>query len=117
LGWTNTSVSEKWLQMAEEEGLSQRKIATRLGISRNTVARYCKGEHMPREPKRRNSRSKVITEEVEAFIQSCLKEGKDPKVSKKGAPYSPPSIRTARRGKGIYRGRVHRAPVGEPDTR
>lgn len=72
---------------------------------------------MPREPKRRNSRSKVITEEVEAFIQSCLKEGKDPKVSKKGAPYSPPSIRTARRGKGIYRGRVHRAPVGEPDTR
>jgi len=103
--------------MAEEEGLSQRKIATRLGISRNTVARYCKGEHMPREPKRRNSRSKVITEEVEAFIQSCLKEGKDPKVSKKGAPYSPPSIRTARRGKGIYRGRVHRAPVGEPDTR
>ena len=38
---------------------------------------------MPREPKRRNSRSKVITEEVEAFIQSCLKEGKDRKYRKR----------------------------------
>ena len=27
------------------EGLSQREIARRLGISRNTVRKYCKGEH------------------------------------------------------------------------
>jgi transcriptional regulator with XRE-family HTH domain len=33
--------------MAAEDELSQREIARRLGISRNTVARYCKGEHMP----------------------------------------------------------------------
>jgi len=90
--------------MAEEKGVFQREIARRLGISRNTLVRYCKGEHMPREAKRRDSRSKVTTEEVEAFIRSCLMEDKDPKVSKKGAPYSPPNIRTARRGKGIYWG-------------
>lgn len=29
------------------EGLSQREIARKLGISRNTVRKYCKGEHMP----------------------------------------------------------------------
>jgi transcriptional regulator with XRE-family HTH domain len=34
-------------KMVAEDELSQREIARRLGISRNTVARYCKGEHMP----------------------------------------------------------------------
>ena len=29
------------------EGSSQREIAKRLGISRNTVRKYCKGEHKP----------------------------------------------------------------------
>ncbi len=29
------------------EGMSQRTIAKQLGISRNTVRRYCKGEQVP----------------------------------------------------------------------
>jgi DNA invertase Pin-like site-specific DNA recombinase len=33
-------------KMAAEDELSQREIARRLGISRNTVARYCTEEHM-----------------------------------------------------------------------
>lgn len=30
------------------EGLSQRQIASQLGISRNTVAKYCKGDTLRR---------------------------------------------------------------------
>jgi transcriptional regulator with XRE-family HTH domain len=35
------------------ENLSQRAIARKLGISRNTVKRYCKGENVPWETKPR----------------------------------------------------------------
>jgi len=31
------------------KGLSQREIARTLGISRNTVRKYCKGENLPFE--------------------------------------------------------------------
>ena len=34
------------------EGLSQREIAKRLGVSRNTVRRYCYGENIPGERKK-----------------------------------------------------------------
>ena len=57
-------------KMAVEDGLSQREIARRLGISRNTVARYCKGEHMPWEAKDRERKPSVVTGEVEDFIRS-----------------------------------------------
>lgn len=70
-------------KMAVEEGLSQREIARRLGISRNTVARYCKGEHMPWEAKDRGRKPSVVTGEVEDFIRSCLDRDKDPEVPRK----------------------------------
>ena len=63
--------------------LSQREIARRLGISRNTVARYCKGEHMPWEAKDRGRKPSVVTGEVEDFIRSCLDRDKDPEVPRK----------------------------------
>jgi transposase len=69
--------------MATEEGLSQREIARRLGISRNTVARYFKGEHMPWESARRDRKPGIVNEDIEGFIRSCLEHDKDPDVPKK----------------------------------
>ena len=55
-------------------GESQRSIAKSLGISRNTVAKYCKGAAVPWERKTPERDSTVLTDEVSAFILSCLEE-------------------------------------------
>lgn len=56
------------------EGLSQRTIANMLGISRNTVKRYCFGEVIPWEKRSQKEREKkVITEEVKEFVDQCFK--------------------------------------------
>jgi transposase len=70
-------------KMAAEDELSQREIARRLGISRNTVARYCKGEHMPWESAKRDRKPGVVNQDIEQFIRSCLEHDKDPDVPKK----------------------------------
>ncbi len=56
------------------EGLSQRAIARQLGISRNTVRRYCRGEHVPWERKPSARQASVITPEVIELIKSCFAE-------------------------------------------
>jgi transposase len=59
------------------EGLSQRAIAKRLGISRKTVKRYCLGEVIPWEKRPRAERQKkVITEEVKEFVKQCFEKDK-----------------------------------------
>ncbi len=55
-------------------GESQRKIAKALGISRNTVAKYCEGATVPWVRKTPERVSTVLTDEIIAFIQSCLDE-------------------------------------------
>ena len=55
-------------------GESQRQIAKTLGISRNTVAKYCEGAAVPWERKTPERVSTVLTDETIAFIQSCLEE-------------------------------------------
>lgn len=55
------------------EGLSQRTIANMLGISRNTVRRYCSGDVLPWEKRPLKERQKkVITEEVKEFVNQCF---------------------------------------------
>lgn len=60
--------------MHTQEGIGQREIARRLGISRNTVKKYCEGDHVPWERKSYERAATVVTEEVREFIQNCLKQ-------------------------------------------
>ncbi|MBO8158451.1 MAG: IS21 family transposase [Thermosyntropha sp.] len=64
------------------EGLSQRQIAKTLGISRNTVRRYCNGNNLPGERKNSKRKPSVVTPEIRAFIQDCLDEDKKEDVKK-----------------------------------
>ena len=56
------------------EGISQRGIAQRLHISRNTVKKYCDGDAVPWERKAHERAPEVVTEDVRVFIRGCLKE-------------------------------------------
>ncbi len=55
-------------------GESQRHIARALGISRNTVKKYCEGNAVPWERKIPERNSTVLTDETVKFIQNCLDE-------------------------------------------
>ena len=54
----------------------QRHIAKTLGISRNTVAKYCEGAAVPWERKTPERVSTILTDETVTFIRSCLEEDK-----------------------------------------
>jgi len=59
------------------EGLSIRAIAKKLGISRNTVKRYCLGEVLPWKKRPKVERQKkIITEEVREFVKQCFEQDK-----------------------------------------
>lgn len=55
-------------------GESQRHIAKTMGISRNTVAKYCEGESVPWERKTPEREATTVTDDVTAFITACLQE-------------------------------------------
>ena len=54
------------------DGVSQRQIARQLGISRNTVKKYLDGANMPWERKPYKRPATTLTDEVKAYIASCL---------------------------------------------
>lgn len=60
------------IRKAYISGESQRSIAKRLGISRQTVKKYCKGEIMPGVRKEYLRAPSVVTSEIENFIRECL---------------------------------------------
>ena len=53
-------------------GESQRSIAYRLEVSRQTVKKYCEGQTMPGVRKEYTRIPSVVTEDIEAFIQNCI---------------------------------------------
>jgi len=63
-------------------GESQRHIASRLGISRKTVKRYCNGDNYPSVRKNYDRKPEVITDEVKRFILDCFYEDKTEGVNK-----------------------------------
>lgn len=63
----------KQVRQMHLEGISQRRIASVLGISRNTVKKYLNGDKVPWERKPYEQRAAtVLTPEVKAFIANCL---------------------------------------------
>ena len=70
-------VRRRWLN-----GESQRHIAAAMGISRNTVKKYCKGDTVPWERKAYCRDASVLTPEVKQFIEDCLKEDELERTSK-----------------------------------
>ena len=56
------------------EHKSQRQISKELGFSRNTIAKYCKGDTYPGKRNPYNRNASVMTEDVLAFIQECFQE-------------------------------------------
>lgn len=65
-----------------EEGESQRSIAKRLGIARQTVKKYCNGSTHPEVRKPYSRVHSVITDDVKNFIISCLRLDQQEKLPK-----------------------------------
>lgn len=63
-------------------GESIRSIAKSLGISRQTVKKYCEGNTHPDVRKAYSRASDVITDDVEIFILSCFQQDKEENLSK-----------------------------------
>lgn len=66
----------KEIRQRHRNGESQRHIAKTMGISRNTVKKYCEGNSVPWERKTPIRESSVLTDEIVDFILKCLKEDK-----------------------------------------
>ncbi len=63
-------------------GESQRHIAKSLGISRNTVKKYCEGNAVPWERKTPVRTSTVLTDDTVQFIKNCLAEDTEEHLKK-----------------------------------
>ena len=63
-------------------GESQRSIAKSMGISRNTVKKYCEGETVPWVRKTPERKASVLTEDILTFIASCIEEDKSEGLKK-----------------------------------
>ncbi len=59
------------------EGKSIRWIASTLGISRQTVRKYCEGETLPDVRKDYHRSATVVTDDVREFILACLREDEE----------------------------------------
>lgn len=74
---------EKIRYLYEHEKQSQRAIAKILGVSRNTVKKYCKGSQVPWERQGVSGRQRyVITQEIMEFIKECLAMDEEEDIKK-----------------------------------
>ena len=69
--------------MYSVQGLGKKTISRILGISKNTVKKYCEGGSVPWERNKNKERERpVITVEVEDFIKSCLDQDEKENIKK-----------------------------------
>jgi len=64
------------------DGESMRSIAKDLGISRQTVRKYCEGATHPEVRKNYQREPDVITDKIKNFILSCFREDEDENLKK-----------------------------------
>lgn len=64
------------------DGMSIRAIAKTLGISRQTVKKYCDGTTIPGNRKEYHRDSTIITDETRQFILSCFREDEQEGLAK-----------------------------------
>lgn len=67
-------IYQKIRYMYQVQKKGKKTIARELGISRNTVKKYCEGSHVPWNRKEYNRDASVITDDVLDFIKQCLDE-------------------------------------------
>ena len=67
-------IYQKIRYMYQVQKKGKKTIARELGISRNTVKKYCEGSHVPWIRKEYNRDASVITDDVLDFIKQCLEE-------------------------------------------
>ena len=80
-------IYQKIRYLYEHEGKSQRAIANALGISRNTVKKYCSGSQVPWERQGISGRQRyVITEEIMEFIKNCLASDEEENIKNNSTP-------------------------------
>lgn len=73
---------QKIRELSTIQGMSQRAIAKMLGISRNTVKKYCNGDSVPWERKEYNRKADILTDDVLDFILQCLEDDKSENLNK-----------------------------------
>lgn len=76
-------IYEKIRYLHEQEGYSQRAIAKMVGVSRNTVKKYCDGSQVPWERQGVSGRQRyVVTDEIMKYIKGCLAADEDEAIKK-----------------------------------
>lgn len=70
------------IRLLYTDGESQRSISKRLGISRQTVKKYCEGATHSDVRKSYSRTSDVITNEIKTFMMDCLKHDKEENLTK-----------------------------------
>ena len=76
-------IYEKIRHMHVHEGISQRKIAKILGISRNTVKKYCEGTQVPWERQGKSGRTPyILDDDTIEFIKDCFAQDEIENIKK-----------------------------------
>ena len=70
------------IRLLYTEGESLRAIARQLGVSRQTVKKYCEGSTHPDVRKFYSRTSDVITTDIKVFIIDCFRQDKEENLTK-----------------------------------